>query len=116
METWFRQPMVVRLITRSAYWVTASPFGLLTIRNLIHWWQTRAHIAWLAAEVSGRQPQMTTSHEHHTPGETPNNQPDHPGRATSRNRSETPEKAWRPSCAADEDRFDPMLVALWAIG
>jgi hypothetical protein len=51
MQTWFRLPMVVRLITSSAYWVTASSFRLLAIRNLIHWWQTRAHRAWLAAEV-----------------------------------------------------------------
>jgi hypothetical protein len=43
--------MVVRLITHSAYWVTASLFGLLAIRNLIHWWQTRARRAWQAAEV-----------------------------------------------------------------
>jgi len=27
METWFRLPMVVRLITHSAYWVTASSFA-----------------------------------------------------------------------------------------
>jgi hypothetical protein len=51
METWFRLPTVVRLITHSAYWVTASSFGLLAIRNLIHCWQARADIAWLAAEV-----------------------------------------------------------------
>jgi hypothetical protein len=51
MQTWFRLPMVVRLITHSACWVTASSFGLLAIRNLIHCWQTRADIAWLAAEV-----------------------------------------------------------------
>src|SRR5271165_7010224 len=40
--------------------------------------------------LSGRQSQTTTSHEHHTPGETPNNQPNHPDRATSRHRSENP--------------------------
>ena len=32
----------------------------------------------------------TTSHEHHTPGETPQHQPDRLDRATSRNRSEDP--------------------------
>jgi hypothetical protein len=42
------------LISQSAYWVTASPFGLLAIRNLIHWWRTGAQIAWLGAEVEPR--------------------------------------------------------------
>jgi integrase/recombinase XerD len=37
----------------------------------------------------------TTSHEHHSPGETPNNQPDRPDRATSRNRLENPGEGLR---------------------
>jgi hypothetical protein len=42
------------LISQSAYWVTASSFGLLAIRILIYWWATRAQITWLAAEVERR--------------------------------------------------------------
>jgi hypothetical protein len=42
------------LISQSAYWVTASSFGLLAIRNLIYWWRTRAQITWLAADVEWR--------------------------------------------------------------
>jgi hypothetical protein len=53
METWFRLPTVVRLITHSAYWATASSFGLLAIRNLIHWRQTRAHMALHIVRASG---------------------------------------------------------------
>ena len=37
----------------------------------------------------------TTSHEHHTPGETPQHQPDRLDRATSRNRSEDPGEGLR---------------------
>ena len=49
----------------------------------------------MVSSLSGRQSQTTTSHEHHTPGETPNNQPDRPDRATSRNRSENPGEGLR---------------------
>ena len=45
--------------------------------------------------LSGRQSLTTTSHEHHTPGETPNNQPNHADRATSRNRSGNPGEGLR---------------------
>ena len=55
---------------------------------------------------SGRQSQTTTSHEHHTPGETPNNQPDHADRATSRNRSRNPGEGVRVGEAIALDRDD----------
>jgi integrase len=45
--------------------------------------------------LSGRQSQTTTSHEHHTPGETPQHQPDRPNRATTRNRSGNPGEGLR---------------------
>ena len=45
--------------------------------------------------LSGRQSETTTSHEHHTPGETPQHQPDRPNRATSRNRSGNPGEGLR---------------------
>jgi hypothetical protein len=39
------------LTSQSAYWVTASLFGLLAIRNLDSWWTMRARITRLAAGV-----------------------------------------------------------------
>ena len=45
--------------------------------------------------LSGRQSETTTSHEHHTPGETPQHQPDRQNRATSRNRSGNPGEGMR---------------------
>jgi hypothetical protein len=39
------------LTSQSAYWVTASLFGLLAIGNLVSWWPMRAQITRLAAEV-----------------------------------------------------------------
>jgi hypothetical protein len=48
------------LISQSAYWMTASAFVLLAIRNLISWWQMRALIARLAAEVERHAPRGST--------------------------------------------------------
>src|ERR1700758_4439106 len=41
------------------------------------------------------QSQTTTSHERHTPGDTPHRRPNHPTRATSRNRSDNPGEGLR---------------------
>src|SRR5690348_9549635 len=49
----------------------------------------------LAWALSGRQSETTTSHEHHTHGETPKDPPDQPDRATSRNRSGNPGEGMR---------------------
>jgi hypothetical protein len=42
------------VISQSAYWLTGSYFGLLAIRKLVHWWQTRAQISRLVAELEPR--------------------------------------------------------------
>lgn len=48
------------LIDQSAYWVTASLFGLLAIRNFVSWWLMRVRITRLAAEVERHTPRGST--------------------------------------------------------
>lgn len=48
------------LINHSAYWVTASLFGLLAILSLVGSWQTRARIIRLTAEVEQRATRGST--------------------------------------------------------
>jgi hypothetical protein len=44
------------LTSQSAYWVTASLFGLLAVRNLVSWWLMHERVTRLAAEVERHAP------------------------------------------------------------
>ena len=74
----------------------------------------------MVSRFRGRQSQTTTSHEHHTPGETPNHRPSHPGWATSCNRSGTPGEGLRrrESCLLDvaDLRPNPRMPAWGTFG